>query len=147
MSKVLILIVVLCSGCFFDLSTRINVAPSAHNLSLRIEQAVIKLNLLLGHQLFKIEYVTSEKRIDNEIIIRQVPKITPKVVGTCNRTRRGVIINLVPLIEEIHVAHELGHSMGLDHHASKDNIMYYQPTQFNLTLGQINHILIVPESE
>lgn len=147
MTKAIALVAILfTTGCCFDLSTRINVAPSAHNLSFRIERAVKRLNRLLGQEVFTIEYVTSETRVDNEIIIRQVSKIKPNVIGTCNRTRRGIIINLLPNIEAIHVAHELGHAMGLDHHADKYNIMYYAPTSFNLTPGQIDHILIVPES-
>lgn len=144
MTKIVMMLFALLTTACYDVSTCVNVAPSAHSLSFRIERAVLKLNLMLGYQLYYIDYVNSERRVNNEIIVRKKLKLSDKAVGMCQLTSRGVIVDLLAESQEIHIAHELCHAMGLEHSPLEDNLMYYAPRFFNLTPNQIDYILNAP---
>jgi hypothetical protein len=130
-------------GCF-DESTIVNTAPSALSLKIKINQAAFRLNSLLGKEVYKVFSVTSEKRIDNQIVVSKVSTLGPNIEGLCSRWHKGIKIYLIDTSEEIHIAHELVHAMGLGHVASEDNLMYKAPTKFFLTEKQIDTILENP---
>lgn len=132
------------AGCADDLSTDVNVAPSAERKMDAVLKAVDRLNAQLGEEIYTVRTVSSEQRIDGEVVLRVVgdlgmPNAFERRVGHTDRTARGVIVNIIPSATPASIAHELGHAAGLVHVDDVTNLMYPVtiPTRWSLNAHQI----------
>lgn len=123
------------TGCY-DTSTIVNIAPSAHHIGPTIQEAVDKLNEVTGNA-YTVRYAPSEKRIDNQIIVRHYEFKRQRIVGNCYKNHKGVIVRLSNYANSMHVAHELLHSIGLEHVQEPNNLMNPTPADWNLNEFQL----------
>lgn len=127
----------------FDMSTRVNVAPSAHDDAVSVLEAALRLNEAIGYDAYSVALVDHEHRIDGEVIVRgsDVPLKPAGRRGKCQITTRGVIVTMGPDFQAQSVAHELGHAAGLKHHDDESNLMFETAEEWDLTEDQISVML------
>lgn len=132
------LFLVFAVGCV-DVSTEVNVAPSAHDDVDVIAEAVDFLNEAAGMDVYSVRMVDHEHRVNGEIIVRAVdgPLHPDGRRGTCQQTAKGVIVRLQVGFSALAAAHELGHAAGLGHHSDRRNLMFIGATKWELTSGQL----------
>ncbi len=143
----LFLLWALVGACGYDTSTIVNVAPSADTKMDDIAEAVERLNALLGEELYVLQSVDSEERIDGEIVIRGVDELEKKRpletrIGNTKKTRKGVVVRIVPRATPSAIAHELGHAAGLSHVEDPSNLMFREtaPARFLLNEEQLEYL-------
>ena len=132
--------VVLSSACA-DISTRVNVAPSAMGKFDDISTAIEQLNAIVKTDAYTLDLTVHERRADNEVVVRGREELGQRVRGLCTRELRGIVVLVTPDSSALQVAHELGHAARLKHVDDRSNLMHPQAQRWGLTEAQIDKIL------
>ena len=135
------------SGCIYDTSTVVNVAPSAQAKLGEIRVAVTRLNQQIGDETYIVQSVDSEARIDGEMIVRCTDALEKHAahetrVGNTHKTRAGVVVTIAENASACAIAHEFGHAAGLEHVSDETNLMYRvtAPTRWHLNSAQLDQL-------
>jgi hypothetical protein len=131
------------SACALDRSHQVYVAPSAYEQLPAIRDAVSYLNAMVGPAPggeWVIHEADDGERRDDEIVVRTDPSLsllTPRCAYSRLTRRHGIVIHLMPGADARTIAHELGHSAGLEHDPDEGNLMWFGQGGWDLTVGQI----------
>lgn len=117
------------SACADDVSTVVNVAPSAEAHWPAIIEAVDRLNAEAGEEAFTLAAIGDSERRDGEVVVRGTASLGNSARGypiRANTTSAhdGIVVRLTNGATAHIVAHELLHAAGLEHVDEPGNLMF-----------------------
>lgn len=107
-------------------STDLAIAPSAEMHTEAILEAVDRLNAELGELRYTVRSIHSERMHGNLALIISEPCPVAKMVACTLRMAGGGVLIRLPAhhVDARVIAHEMGHSAGLDDVDERDNLMF-----------------------